>query len=151
MVITPTITVTATAYSIGQSVGGKIKLSGVNAIPGGEAFLHHIEILDRSNTKPAGDLLFFNADPTAATLTDNASFVYSTDDKKQDARVHVYASNYQTINSKATADLPNIGVIVKSAATTDLWVAFVMDGTSNPTFTATTDLQIVFKFALKNK
>lgn len=145
-VVTSTPTVTAAAYASGNSVGGKIALASIMSVAGGSAFLHHVSIVDKSNTKPSGNLIFFDADPTAATLTDKSAFVYSTDISKQIGRVAVSASDYASINSIATASLPNLGRLMKSAATTGLWMAFVLDGTSVPTFASTSDIIIKTKW-----
>ena len=88
--------------------------------------------------------MFFNASPAAATTTDNAAFVYSTDDLKEVARVPIAASDYVTINSKAVANLSNLGRQVYATTGTSLFVVFVTDGA--PDFVATTDLQISYSF-----
>lgn len=143
-VVTPTITVSTTpAYSAGDSIGGKITLANAVRISGGITLLQSIAILDRANQKPTGTILLFNADPSAATITDNAAFVFSTDDLKVVAAIPVITADYVTINSKAVAMLRNLGAEVKAAATT-LYAAFVV--TSTPTFAATTDLQLAFGF-----
>lgn len=144
LVVTPTITVDTAVYAAGDSIGGKIVLPNAVRVSGGTSLLYHIHIFDRSNQKPTGNILLFNADPAAATITDNAAFVYSTDDFKQVARIPVAAGDYVTINSKASADLANLGRQVKAVTGTSLWAVFVTDGA--PDFVAATDLQIIFKF-----
>lgn len=144
LIVTPSITVDTAVYAAGDTVGGKITLSNAVRVSGGASLLYSIHILDRSNQKPTGNILIFNADPSAATTTDNAAFVYSTDDLKQVARVPVTAVDYNTVNSKATADLSNLGRVVKAASGTSLYAVFVADGA--PDFVAGTDLQIIFKF-----
>lgn len=142
VVVTPTITVSTTpAYSAGDSIGGKITLANAVRISGGITLLQSIMILDQANQKPTGTILLFNADPSAATITDNAAFVFSTDDLKLVAAIPVTTADYVTINSKAVAMLRNLGAEVKAAATT-LYAVFVV--TSTPTFVATTDLQMAF-------
>lgn len=140
-VITPTVAVTAaSAYSAGNSIGGKLTLTNIIRSAGKPVILQHISILDASNQKPTGNLLIFNADPSAATITDKTAFAYSTDFTKQIARIPVTAADWSTINSKASCTLPNIGRVLKAASGTNLYMAFVTDAT--PTFGATTDIQI---------
>lgn len=148
-VVIPTITVsTSPAYSAGDSIGGKITLTSAVRVSGGIALLQSIQILDRANQKPTGTILLFNADPSAATITDNAAFVFSTDDLKVDATIPVITSDYITINSKAVANLRNVGALVKAASGTTLYAAFVC--TNTPTFAATSDLRIAFDFLHAN-
>ena len=135
---------TSPAYTAGDSIGGKITIANALRAAGHNVVLQNVHILDRANQKPTGSILIFDADPSAATLTDNAAFVYSTDDLKQIARIPVASSDWATINSKATASLPNLGRVLTAASGTTLYAAFVTDST--PTFAATSDVQIVFGF-----
>ena len=144
-VVTPTITVSTTpAYNAGDSVGGKITLTNAVRVSGGITLLQSIQITDRANQRPTGTILIYNADPAAATLTDNATVVNSTDDFKIVAEIPVAASDYVTVNNKAYATLRNLGAEVKVASGTTLYASFVL--TSTPTFVATTDLQMMFGF-----
>jgi hypothetical protein len=147
-VITPTITVSASPdYSAGDSLGGKITLANVARVTGGLSKLQTITVIDHANQKPAGTLLFFNADPAAATITDNAAFAFSTDAGKVIATVAVAAADYVTIDSKAVLCYGNINKLVQPAATS-LYVAFVVSTT--PNLAATTDIQIAFGFEYIN-
>jgi hypothetical protein len=147
-VITPTITVSASPdYSAGDSIGGKITLTNAVRVTGGLSKLQTITILDNANQKPEGTILIFNADPAAATITDNAAFVFSTDAGKVVATVAVATANYVTIDSKALACIGAIEKVVQSTTTT-LYAAFVTTGT--PNLAATTDIQIAFGFEYIN-
>lgn len=144
-VVTPTVTVSTTpAYSVGDSIGGKITLTGAVRISGGITLLQSIMITDRANQKPTGTIFIYNANPTAATLTDNAAMVNSTDDLKIVAQIQVASTDYVTVNSKAYATLRNLGAEIKVASGTTLYASFAT--TSTPTFAATTDLQVAFGF-----
>lgn len=148
-VITPAITVSTTpAYTAGDSIGGKITLANAVRVSGGISLLQSIMVLDRANQKPAGTILIYNADPSAATLTDNAALVNSTDDLKIIAQIPIYSVDYVTVNSKAYAMLRNLGAEVKAASGTTLYASFCT--TSTPTFAATSDLQIAFGFLYAN-
>ena len=63
-------------------VGKKITLTDAMRVTGGSGVLQSITVIDVSATKPALELLIFNADPTAATLTDQAAVALSTDISK---------------------------------------------------------------------
>jgi hypothetical protein len=141
--VTPTISASP-AYSIGDSIGGKIQLAGALRVSGKAALLQSIMIIDRDNQKPSGQLILFNADPTVATLTDNTAVALSTDAGKIVARVPVLNGDYATINGMAFANLSNLGRIVAAASGTMLWLAFVTDST--PDFAANNTLTLQFGF-----
>lgn len=142
--VTPTHTVDTAVYAAGDTVGTIIEIANAFRASGKESILQSIHILDRSNQKPTGNLLFFNASPAAATTTDNAAFVYSTDDQKEVARITIAASDYTTINSKAVANIRNIGAQVYATTGTSLFLVFVTDGA--PDFVAGTDFQVAYSF-----
>jgi hypothetical protein len=131
---------TTPAYTAGDAVGAKRTIA--NALTAvGTGVLESITVLDRANQSAALTIIIFDADPTNATITDNAAFVYSTDDLKVLGQVSVSASDYVTTNSKAVATIKGIGLSLKSAGTS-LFCAVVTTGT--PTYVATTDVQIIF-------
>lgn len=135
---------TTPAYTAGDNVGGKITIADAVRVAGGVANLMGIQVLDRSNQKPVGSILIFDADPAAATITDNAAFVFSTDDLKVVATIPLASGDWVTIDSKAVANLASLNRVVKAAAGTTLYAAFVTTGT--PTFVAATDMQMIFDF-----
>lgn len=139
---------TSPAYSSGDSIGGKITIANAVRVSGGVSILNSIEILDRANQKAGGTIYIFDADPSAATITDNSAFVFSTDDLKVVAQISVSSADYTTTNSKATANLSALARTVQAASGTSLYAAFVT--TSTPTYAATTDVQIVFGFVYVN-
>lgn len=139
---------TSPAYTAGDSIGGKITIANAVRVSGGVSILASIEILDRANQKPTGTILIYDADPAAATLTDNAAVVNSTDDLKVVAAIPVASADYTTINSKAYANLSGLSRVVQANGSTSLYASFTT--TSTPTFTATTDIQIVFDFVYVN-
>jgi len=144
VVITPTITVDTAAYAAGDSIGGKITLTDAMRVSGGTGVLSGITLIDRANQKPALEIFLFDSNPAAATITDQAAFVFSTDDLKVIAKIVVAAADWTTINSKATAELANLNRVVKASGSANLYAAIVAGGA--PDFVASTDLQLRFKF-----
>jgi hypothetical protein len=141
--VAPTVS-TSPAYTAGDAVGGKQTLANVYRTSGGTAILESIQILDRANQKAAMEFIFFESDPSSATITDNSAFVYSTDDLKVLGHVTLAASDYVTLNSKAVATLRGLNLALQGSATTSLYVALVTTGT--PTYANTTDIQIKYGF-----
>lgn len=136
-------------YSTGDCLGGKITLANAVRIAGGASRLENLLITDKANQKPGGYIYIFNADPTAATLTDNAAAAFSTDVSKIIARIDVSAADYITTGTIAVADVPYAGRLLKSAATTSLWAGFVLltDGTN---LAAVDDIDVLFNFSAQN-
>lgn len=133
--------VTAAAYSIGNAVGAKRTIAGA-VLTAGTGILESIVLLDRANQKAGMTLFIFNADPTNATITDKAAFVFSTDDQKVIAQISIAASDYVTTNNKAIAVKSGLAIALKASAGTTLYAALVTTGT--PTFAATSDVQIEY-------
>jgi hypothetical protein len=131
-------------YSIGDAVGGKRTLASAVRVSGGTAILEDIILLDRANQGPGLEILFFDADPTSATITDNSGFVFSTDDLKLIARVTIGQSDWTSLNSKKYAHIKSIGALLKAASGTSLYVAIVATTAYNAA--ATDDMQVIYKF-----
>ncbi len=142
--VTPTITASS-PYASGNSVGGKITIASALRVSGGTGMLQSLQLIDKSNSKPALYVAFFNADPTAATLTDKTAFVYSTDITKQIRLISISSGDWVTVNSIATCDIGSIGRIVKATTGTSLYAAVILNG-STPTFASSSDIILNFGF-----
>lgn len=141
--INPTVS-TSPAYTAGDAVGGKETLTSAVRVSGGYVELDSIEVIDRSNQKPALTILFFDSDPSAATITDNAAFVFSTDISKLVAQVLIAQADYTTTNSIGVACIGAIKKVIKASGSANLFAAVVTTGT--PTFAGTTDITIKYGF-----
>jgi hypothetical protein len=138
-------TVDTAVYAANDNIGGKLTLSNVVPVGGQAAILDQVVLRDASNQKPVLEILIFDANPTAATLTDNAAIVPSTDISKIVARLSVVAGDWATVGSMGFATLKNLGVYVKPAAGgTTLYAALMAVAT--PDFVAATDLRLEFTF-----
>jgi len=138
-----TTAVSTSVYTAGDAVGGKRTITGALRTSNGSGILESITILDRANQKAAMELFIFDADPSAATITDNSAFVFSTDDLKVLAHITIAATDYITIDSKAVATLKGLGITLKGAnGNTSLFAALVTTGA--PDYVATTDLQLIY-------
>lgn len=137
-----TQTTNASAYEAGDAVGGKITITSAMRVSGGTGVLQSIQVIDKGNQKVALELLIFDSDPTAATITDDTAFVYSTDISKQIARIPIAASDYVTLNSIATASIGGLSRIIKASGSANLYAALITTGT--PTYISTSDIIITF-------
>jgi hypothetical protein len=143
--ITPAVSV-APAYTAGDAVGGKQILLSVFPTPGRTAQLQQVHVLDKGNQKAAFDLLIFDSDPTAATITDNAAFVASTTNLNVVARIPFLAADYATVGTSAYATKSNLNIEVFSSTESSLFAAMVTSGT--PTYVSVSDIQIKYAFVI---
>src|SRR5262245_17466065 len=98
--IAPTITSGVTAYSAGDAIGGKLQLTQTTKAIKSVVILDSLLVRDANNQKAALELIVFDSDPTAATITDNTAFAWVTDFSKVIARIAVGTTDYVTIDSK---------------------------------------------------
>jgi hypothetical protein len=139
--VTPVVS-SGVAYTAGDAVGGKQTLTGAARDSGGPVVLQSLSVLDLGNQKAALTILFFNADPSAATITDNAAFVWSTDHAKLIGKLAIAAADYETIASEAVATRGGLGIVLQPSGSAVLYAAVVAVGT--PTYTSVSDL--VFRY-----
>ena len=140
-ILTLTPTLDTNAYSAGDTVGADSDGNGLwmKALDhgGGVGALHSLTLIDRENQKAALDILFFNDEPTGATITDNAAFDWGAGnaEAKCIGRLRVAAADYITYDSKAVATLSAIGINLEATnAKGRVYVVIVAVGT--PTYAA---------------
>lgn len=144
--ITPTITTSAAAYSSGDCVGGFLQIKNSVTSNNGTAILKSILIKDSANQKSPLTILLFNSLPTGATTIDNSAFAYgSSSFPLEIAKINVLSTDYETIDSKATADIDTLGKVLQSYLGEDLYVIVITTGT--PTYGSGSNiLSITFGF-----
>lgn len=144
-VISVTPTIDTNAYTSGDAVGGKQTLTSAARVSGGKVLLNSVVVVDKGNQKKPLTILFFDSDPSAATITNNAAFAFSTDITKVVGRVNVVAGDYETVDSKAVACVKAIGLEMKASGSANLYAAVVT--TDTPTYTSASDLIFRYGFA----
>lgn len=139
---TPTISVSA--YSSGDQVGGVNELAGVASDNGGTVLLEAIKLLDKTKQKAALDIFFFESAPTLVS-TDNGEFeLIASEALKCFNIAHISAGDYAETKDFAIAAI-NCSVPIRAAVKTkSIFYVVVTRGT--PTYGSTSDL--VFKFWL---
>lgn len=144
--ISPSITFDTAAYASGDNMGGKITLTGAVRKGGGSAVLSDITVLNNDGTKPTFNIIIFSQDPTAATITDNAAFVISTDIQYVQAIIPVYTVDYIGSNTPKYASIQTGNIILQetSGSSTSLYAAIVATAAND--LTAATDLRLKFGF-----
>lgn len=94
-IVTPTVSVGA--YSANDGVGGIITIP--NAVRGfRSAWLHSVQLLDRSAQSVELDCILFSRTPVGGTYTDNGALALSAADANNiSADVVILAANYRTV------------------------------------------------------
>ncbi len=158
-VAAPAVTASS-AYAANNTVGAKFKIgdsSGVNG-PFKESWLSaklsSIVVLDKSNQKPAMDLIIFNKNP-AGTFADKTNFAPAAADALAIiARIPIASADFVTYDSGGvhmaiaqSANQANLGRIIKpdvATALAEVYGLLVTSGT--PTFASTSDIQLRLQF-----
>lgn len=142
--VRPAITVDTAAYAAGDTIGGIVTVTGAVRASGGTGIIQQIVLTDLANQKPALEIRFFDANPAAGTYTDNnATVLHATDQAKALGRITVATSDWLTTGSIATCTLRNIGLGIKAASGTSVFMVITAGGTSAPDFAAATDLLLL--------
>lgn len=140
----PTVSLTIYAPNDVVSTGG-VAITGAMRISGGNGILQSILVKDAANQKPVIDILIFDS-ALAGTYTDNAAFTLDAADvSKLIRKISILSADYQTIGSKAYADV-QLNRVVKASGSANLYALIVLQS-GTPTFVAATDLQIDFGFS----
>lgn len=118
--------ITTPPYTAGDAVGAVQPLLNVRHI-------HSLCILDKSNQKAAFDILLFSQSPTAATITDNTAFAWSTDDQNLIARIAVATGDYVTVAGEAVCQKSSLDLLLHpTGSDSTIYAAVVTSGT--PTY-----------------
>jgi hypothetical protein len=145
-ILNPTITVDTAAYTIGDSMGGKITLANAVRKVGGTCTLTNLTIIDKGNVRPTFNIVIFSSDPTVATITDQAPFVLGTDASKVIGVIPIYSIDYQSVAGMSIGTL-QLGNIILDANetfnnTTSLYAAIVATAAND--MVAAGDLSVKF-------
>jgi hypothetical protein len=145
-------TVTIGAYSANDVVGdlqglslGSVKGTGV---------IKSLKIIDIDNQKAAFTILIFKSEPASWPADNGAISLSAANAKLVIAKINVTAADYETIATRAIADIDLSKVIKavgdKQGGVTDrkIWPAVITTGT--PTYTTLTSLKFIFGLLLDN-
>jgi len=124
-------------YASGDLIGGKLSL----AINKANGIIQTITLADKANQKSALDVVFFVADPSATTFTDQAAFdVDDADLLKIAGRKSIAATDYVSYNDNAEATVNASIAFQLTSDITTLYACIVSRGT--PTYASASDLQL---------
>lgn len=137
--LTSTLTVTATTYEALDLVGGKNTLSGAVRASAGSGRITSVVIADQAAQAGSYDAIYWSADPSATTFTDEAALdVADADLLKIICSIPVTTTT--TFSDNGLTSSNNIGCAFEVPSGTSIYMAVV--ARSTPTFAATTDVQV---------
>lgn len=141
-VIKVTPTISTSAYSSGDVVGGKMTIEGANGLRG---LLTHISVYDADGEGVQLDFFFFDAD-LEGTYTDNDAFAIAADDiSKWIGVVSIATSDYYAAGSDKVATIrPHLVIERGSNGEENLYAICVIR--SATTYTAVSDLKFQFGY-----
>lgn len=138
LLLSPTVTVSnSPAYTAGDSVGGKLTLT--NALgSNNKGIVREIVLVDQAKQNAAMTLLFFSADPSGTTFTDNGALdVADADMSKIIGKVNIAAGDYAGLADNSVASVASLAIPLEGADRTIYAHLFT---TGTPTFAASTDV-----------
>jgi hypothetical protein len=134
----------ANAYSTGDLIGGLLTLSGADSIGGLPPFLTSITLQDLDKQNVAIDVVFFDANPTGTTFTNNAALDIADADLPKVIAV-IPVTTYFSFNDNSVATVNALGGIAMNAAGgPTIYACLVSRGA--PTYSAS-GLSALFGFA----
>ena len=133
----------ASAYASGNCVGGKITISNAARVSAGSGLLQEIAINSKSAQTTQMDVILFSADPSGSTITDKTAIsIAAADFDKIIGVVHI--TDWTSLGTPSVGQGTNLALPFALASGTTLYAAIVTRST--PTFTATTDISVSFRF-----
>ncbi len=144
IIIEQAVTVQAAAYATGELVGGKLTLTDPNAGGGGTylsgGIIQSVLITDLAKQSISKDVLFFDADPSNTTFTENSAL--DVDDTDLLNLIGVAAvADWFDFNDNSVGQALNLAIpYVIGSTGTALYAAIVERGA--PTYASTSDLSI---------
>jgi hypothetical protein len=138
-------TISTSAYTAGDVVGGKITFTNALRLTSGSARLKSLTLVDEDNEKSAFTLLLFDSDYTL--VADNVTWTWNTaDHAKLVAAISVRGGDisadgdWVTVGGDAVATIPLADILVVGSGVASLYGALITHST--PTFGTTSDLHL---------
>src|ERR1700748_983904 len=109
--VTVNITTSSTPYSVGDAIGSVITLPDVMFRKNGTSLLKSVVVLDSNGQSSALTILFFNTNPTAATVTDNLPFAFNGTLFNVIGKINISSNSYDTIDAKSIVDVDTFSTV----------------------------------------
>lgn len=142
-IVSVTPTISTSAYTADDQIGGLQTISSAVRTSGGTATLHSITILDKAKQNADIDLYFFDQSVTVAS-SDNAALDISDSEmaSKCIGVVKIRGSDYSNLSANSVVTSRNVGLTLDATGSTSLYSIAKIGATA--TYGSTSDL--VFKY-----
>lgn len=135
------VIVDTAAYASGDLIGSKITIADAVRSDGGSGTIRSIVLNCKSSQTTAFDIVFFKADPTGTTFTDNAAIAIAVADFDKIFGGFVFAATTSWIDVGTPSFAQSLVEIpFKLASGTTIFAALISRGT--PTFGAVSDVTV---------
>lgn len=140
LLIQKPLTVTTSAYSANDSIGGLQSVEASRLQKGSELVINSITIADAASQKAAMNVIFFKANPADSTIDDNDAIAIDDADLLEIIGfVAITADDYIDFADNSVACVTTIGLPVDSDSNT---FYFAIQAVGTPTYAAATDVQV---------
>lgn len=145
--VVPTTSSASTAYAAGDQFGAIQTLTvAASSRPNSPVVLKSVTVIDKSNQKPAFDIVFFKTVPTL--VADNAAAdITDADAITALGIVNVAVTDYASFTSNALASVKNINLVLapNSGTAGDIWASVICRTAS--TMTTNAAVKFVYSFS----
>jgi len=139
--VSATPTISTSAYSVGDAVGGLITLTNALVKVSFSGTIKTVTLSDASKQNAVIQVTFFSSSPTTATITDNAALVIPVAElTKVIGTVSIESANYSSYSASSFATVEcNLGVKLTGEGST-IYACLSTDGA--PTYATTSALTL---------
>lgn len=139
-----TPTITATAYSVNESLGAVIDFGAIARASGGSLLITGAILVDLAQQNAQTDLLLFNANPSNGTYTDHATITPNATDTKM-IQGYVSFSGYVNLSTtESVSVVQNLAEHIVLSGTQHLYGLLITRGT--PTYSSTTGVSLILNY-----
>lgn len=132
-------TVAATAHAANDVVGGKMTLAGAVRASAGSGVIQSVTIFDKAGQAGSYDVLFFTADPSATTITDDSPLTLNDADGAK-VICPTPVTTTSTFVDNGVTGTTNIGCAFEVASGTTIYAVVI--ARTAVTFASTSDITV---------
>lgn len=125
------LTTTTLAYSLGDNIGGLLTLTNAVLLSAGGGIIQNVGIYDAAAQSAAIDVVFFVANPSSTTFTDNGALTVNAADGPSIVGI-AHVTDWSTFAASSFGQALNLGINFDLSIGTSLYVALISRGT--PTY-----------------
>jgi hypothetical protein len=144
-IVSVTPTISTSAYTAEDQIGGLQTISNAVRTSGGTSILYSVTVLDKAKQNSDLDIYLFDSSPTVVS-SDNAAIDVSDSEmaSKCIGYIRVLGSNYSNLSANSVASERNLGILLDATGSTSLYALAKINNVA--TYTSTSDLVFRYHF-----